>query len=111
MVTAALFDEQLRPAFDLMQHGLALVDAAADDRHRADVEAAIETLAGSGRWFSANDIRPLVPHVPPKLIAPRLEAARKAGLIRKVEQDGLPVTVPSTLRSTHGKPLQVWIGA
>lgn len=106
MTGPALFDEQLRPAFDLRDRGLVLVDRAADDDHRARVDDVIAYLAGTGQEFSANDIRPLVEGVPAKLIAPRLEAARKAGLI--VKTGGY---VPSTLKSTHGHRLALWIGA
>lgn len=79
----------------------AAAEARPDDRARVD--AAIRTLAATGKPFSANDARDL--HgVTGGVVGAAFTAARKAGLIRAVGDEG------SNSESTHGHRIYRWVG-
>jgi hypothetical protein len=83
--------------------GQAIASAAHPDE-RARVEAAIRTLAATGRPFSANSARPL--HgVSGPIVGAAFTAAAKAGLIRRVGY------VASTDPGTHAHPVAEWVAA
>ncbi len=74
---------------------------------RETVDAAIRSLAGLGRPFTADDVRALGIGDPPspKAWGARMLAASKGGVIRRVGYR------PSTRASVHGHPIAVWVGA
>ena len=83
---------------------VALRDAgqqAATDR--ALVDAAIRTLAASGREFSANEARTLHGVTGP-VVGAAFTAARKAGLIRAIG------FTTSDEPGTHAHPVRTWLG-
>lgn len=84
--------------------------AAAEDADRDGwdtkvIDQAIRALIDTGRPFSANDLRQLLPDVRQPLIGARVRAAGTRGDTRRVGY------VPSTLESTHGHPIAVWVRA
>jgi hypothetical protein len=81
------------------------VNRNADQWTRDLIDQAIRTLAETGRPFSANSLRPLLPDVPGALMGARFMAAARRGQIRKVG------TEPSTDPGTHGHDIKVWIKA
>lgn len=83
---------------------MALVEAASDEMARAVVDQAITLYAASGRPFSANSLRDLLPDVRPALLGARFYAAARRGLIRRIGYE------QSTLRSTRRHPIAVWVG-
>ena len=86
--------------------GQARANAATSADHKAQIDAAILAAAQSGREFSANDIRDKFPGITGAVVGGRFTAAANAGLIRDTGK-----RVPSTLPSTHGHEVRVWIGA
>jgi len=72
--------------------------------NRRLIDQAIGVFAGTGRPFSANDLRPLLPDVPGPLMGARFAAAQLAGRIR------FRGHARSTKPNTHGKPVTLWIG-
>lgn len=74
----------------------------ADAWDRAVIDQCIEAFVRQGRPFSVNDMRPLLPEVRYPLIGGRLQAAQRAGLIRRVG------FTPSTLPSTHNAMVRVY---
>lgn len=113
--TAVLFDDQLQPTYDvdglhagrvLQQRGMRLVEDASTDEQRAAIDTVIAEWARSGRCFSLNDLRDELPTTRPALRGARVMAAARHGLIRKTDE-----RVPSTLPSTRGHELPVWVGA
>jgi hypothetical protein len=83
--------------------GQAIVSAAHPD-DRSKVEAAIRTLAATGKPFSSNDCRPL--HgVSGPVVGAAFTAAAKAGLIRRIGY------VASTEPGTHAHPVAEWVAA
>lgn len=108
-----LLDEQLQPTTDglaegrrLADHGMAIVEAASTEQQRIHVDQVISDWARSGREWSLNDLRPQLPDVRPALVGARVMHASKTGLIRHTGE-----YVPSTLRSTRGHRIAVWVGA
>lgn len=85
--------------------GVALVEGASDDWARAVVDQAIRAAAESGRSFSANDLRDLLPAERSGLIGARFLAAAKAGRIIRVGY------TPATHAAGHGRPVAVWAQA
>lgn len=80
-------------------------DADRDGWDTAVIDRAITHLAESGRRFSANDLRQLLPEVRQPLIGARVRAAAQRRQIRRVG------CTASTLPSTHAHPIAVWVGA
>lgn len=86
--------------------GMALAqEADRDGWDKKTIDQAIHAFAGTGRPFSANDLRPLLPEVRSALMGARLYAASIRGLIRKCGQE------TSTKKNTHAKPVARWITA
>lgn len=84
--------------------GIAMAEEAdRDGWDRKVISQAISAFAGTGRIFTANDIRPLLPEVRSALIGGQFIAAARRGQIRVCGQD------PSTKKNTHGKPVARWI--
>lgn len=71
---------------------------------RKVIDQAIDAFARTGRPFSSNDIRPLLPEVRSSLIGARFMAASVQGRIRRI---GLE---PSTKKNTHAKDVSRWVG-
>jgi hypothetical protein len=80
------------------------IATAAHPSERAKVDAAIRTLAATGREFSSNNARPL--HgVSGPVVGAAFTAAAKSGLIRRVGYEA------STDPRTHAHPVATWIGS
>jgi len=79
------------------------IATAAHPNERAKVEAAIRTLAATGRPFSANDARK-IHGVKGGVVGAAFSALRKAGVIRAVGDE------TSTDEGTHGHRIYQWIG-
>lgn len=91
----------------LKTHGQHQAESAADPRVIAAIDAAIARHAKSGLRFSANTIRDEFPTTSSRgLVGARVDAARKRGELIATDQ-----RVRSTLLSTRGAWLTVWIGA
>lgn len=90
----------------LRDQGIALTEQAADPRLILMVDDKIAELNASGRTWSANDLRDLLPVVAGPLVGARVRAAamRKPPEMVRVGYE------PSTLRSTHAHPIAVWRG-
>jgi len=69
------------------------------------IDQAIAAMTATGRPFSANDFRILLPDVHQPLIGKRVKAASMRGETRRVGY------VPSNLESTHRHPIAVWVRA
>lgn len=85
--------------------GIARVTTHADEADRDDVEEAIDRLAATGRPFTADDVRELIPPVDqPNLIGACFRAASTRGEIVKLgyRQSAAP--------SRHANPNTVWRG-
>lgn len=93
-------------AEQLRDEGMAqATQADRDGWDAAVIDQAITHLAESGRRFSANDLRQLLPEVRQPLIGARVRAAAQRRQIRRVDYTA------STLPSTHAHPIAVWVGA
>lgn len=91
----------------LKEHGQHQAEAAADMRVVAHIDNIIRIFAERGVEFSANDIRRFFPTVTSRgLVGARVDAARKRGELRATDR-----RVRSTLLSTRGAWLTVWVGA
>ncbi len=97
--------EQLTLAEALRDEGMTRTTDAADAQDVAVIDQAIAHLNTSGRAWSANDLRDLLPHVRQPLIGARV---RSAALRKEMHRVGY---VPSTLPSTHAHPIALWRGA
>lgn len=97
--------DDLTPAREARDEGLARVEQAGDDWDRRRIDQAITHLASQGRPFSANDARPLVEGVRSALIGARFLAAAKRGQIVKLGY------VTSTDPGTHSHPIAMWVAA
>jgi len=104
-------DVRPSPADDLAEgrrrrdEGMALTEEAdVFGRDKAVIDQAIAHLCEQQVRFSANDLRELLPHVRQPLIGARVRANARAGLMRHVDY------TPSTLPSTHGHDIKVWLG-
>lgn len=78
--------------------------ATPDDKERID--RAIARWAATGREFSANDLRSEFAGVSGPVVGGRFNAAARRGLIRDTGR-----RVPSTLASTNGHEVRLWVGA
>jgi hypothetical protein len=97
---------QLDLAWALRDEGMARVTEASDAQDIAVVDQAIETFVQSGRPFSANDVRPLLPPLRSNnLVGARFSAFRTRKQIVRVGY------TPSTDPGTHGHPVAVWQAA
>ena len=87
--------------------GMAEAENAADPRLVLAIDKVIAEAIASGEPFSANSIRQQMPTVRSGLIGSRVHAAtlRKEPRLEKVGEE------PSTLRSTHAKPVGIWRAA
>lgn len=86
--------------------GIARVEAASDDQDRAVIDQAIAVFAATGRPFSANQVRPVLPAIRSRrLIGARFLSAAKRGRIVRVGY------VASTDPRTHSHPVAVWRGS
>ena len=94
-------------ATHLRDTGMAAVEAAADPRVIAIIDKHIADMNASGRPWSANDLRDRLPTCDHHLIGARVRAA---AMRRPLEQERVGY-VPSSLPSTHGHPIAVWLGA
>lgn len=94
----------------LRDQGMELATCAADSRVVAIIDEKIHAAIDSGRRFSANTIRDSLPTVTSQgLVGGRI----RSYATKRV--DGNPVMKrvgyePSTLASTHGHPIAVWLG-
>lgn len=101
-----MIGEQLELGQALRDEALQQVEDASDEWQRAVVDQAIAAAARTGRQFSANDVRPLLPAgVRPALVGARFMAASRRRAIVKVGW------VPSTDPGTHAHPVALWQGA
>lgn len=82
--------------------GVAVVEAASDDQGRAVVDQAIRVHAQSGRPFSVNDFRDLLPAERANLLGARVLAAAKRREIVRVGYE------PATHAAGHGRPIALW---
>ena len=91
---------------DLAQEGMDAATNAADSRVVAIIDSLIALENASGREWSANTIRDQLPTCSPGLVGARVKAAsmRRPREMRRVGW------VASTLPSTHGKPIGVYVG-
>lgn len=101
--------QQLADASEARDEGMATAEHAADPRIILAIDAEIEKANASGQPWSANTIRDRLPVSHSGLVGNRVRAA----MMRRT--DGRPEMVwideePSTLRSTHKKPIAVWLG-
>lgn len=87
--------------------GMQQAEDASDDWEKSIIDQAILACARTGRPFSANSVRPLLPPgVRTSLIGSRFRTLAGRGLIRDTER-----TERTTDKGTHGKKLPLWIGA
>jgi hypothetical protein len=82
----------------------ALACVSAGEWDSAVIDQAIRFFAASGRRFSANEVRPLLPEVRRAAIGVRFMAASRRGVIRRVG------STPSTDPGTHAHRIAVWEG-
>lgn len=89
------------------QRGMERAEHAATHAWKHAWDVAIESLAASGRRFTADDVREIAgdPTDHPNAAGSRFLRASKRGLIRKVAYR------PSDRESLHGHNVAVWIGA
>lgn len=85
---------------------LAQATNAADPRLVLMVDAAIAEANASGQPWSANDIRDRLPVVASGLVGARVKAAS----MRRPTEMVAVGSEPSTLRTTHAKPVTRWVG-
>lgn len=103
----ALQVESVRAAELLRDVALDGVHERSDEWAKRAVHDAIVAAAASGRPFSANDLRGVLPPgIPGPLIGACFRRAASAGLIRKTDR-----RVPSTDPGTHAHEIAVWEGA
>lgn len=101
--TPAALIAEARAARD---EGMALAQVADEERGSWDskvIDQAIRAFAETGRPFSMNDIRPLLPEVRGALIGVRFNHASRRGYVRKVG------STPSLKKNTHAKDIAVWV--
>lgn len=91
----------------LRDQGMAATEQAADPRLILMIDEQIASLNASGKTWSANDLRDLLPVVAGPLIGTRVRAAATR---RPVEMEPVGY-VASSLLSTHAHPIRVWRGA
>ena len=93
----------VKAAFDLFERAVQ-EDERTDAIDKRVIDAVIDHHASLGIPFSANSMRDDLPAVRQALVSRRLIAAQNAGVCRKVGY------TPSTLASTHGAVVAVYIG-
>ena len=101
--------EQVADAVAARDEGIETAQYAADPRIIVAIDTAIANANKAGLPWSANDIRDQLPVSHRGLVGSRVRAA----MMRR--HDGRPEMVwvgeePSTLRSTHAKPIARWLG-
>lgn len=97
-------DTRIAEAEAARDQGMDAATNAADMRLVLAVDKVIAEAIESGEPFSSNTIRDRMPTVRPGLIGARIKAAsmRKEPALVKVGEE------PSTLKSTHAKPVARW---
>lgn len=85
--------------------GITAANTAAPEDVKARIDAAIKRWAAKGVEFSANDLRSEF-EVTGAVVGGRFNVAARAGLIVDTGK-----RVASTLGSTHGHEVRVWVGA
>lgn len=90
----------------LRDEGMAAVENASDPRVMLAIDAAIARANASGRPWSANDIRDELPVSHANLVGARVRAAA----MRRPRQQVRVGYEPSTLPSTRGAMVAVWVG-
>lgn len=100
-------DTRVLEARAARDEGCQIASDAADVRLVLTVDQVIADAIATGEPFSANSIRDRMPTVRPGLIGSRVHAAtlRKEPRLERVGEE------PSTLRSTHAKPIGIWRAA
>ena len=103
-MTATPIYQAVREAVAARDEGMDAATNAADMRIVLAVDKVIADAIESGEPFSSNSIRHRMPTVRPGLIGARIKAAsmRKEPRLVRVGEE------PSTLKSTHAKPVAVW---
>lgn len=93
-------------ASHLRDAGMAAATNAADPRHIIAIDAAIDRANASRQPWSANDIRQQFPVTHSGLVGARVRAAaaRRPRQMVKVGYEA------STLPTTHGVEVMVWVG-
>ena len=86
--------------------GMATATHAADPRLVLMIDDLIAEHNATGKPWSANDIRDLVPAVGQGLVGARVKSAS----MRKDSGMAFVGWTRSSLRSTHAKPIAVWRG-
>lgn len=97
-------DSRIAAAEAARDQGMTTATNAADARLVLTVDKVIAEAIESGQPFSSNTIRDRMPTVRPGLIGARIKAAsmRKEPRLVCVGEE------PSTLKSTHAKPVKRW---
>lgn len=104
--TEAAQGDLLELAEQLRDEGMAqATEADRDGWDAKTIDQAIDHFAKSGRPFSANTLRDLLPEVRQPLIGIRIRAASARGQIVRTG------STPSTLPSTHAHHIGVYTGA
>ncbi len=88
----------------LRDAGMAQTTNAADPQDIAVIDQAIAELNKSGREWSANDLRELLPHVRQPLIGARVRSAAMRKLMVRVGY------IKSTLPASHSDVVSLWRG-
>lgn len=100
--------DDLTPARTARDEGLARVEAASSEWEKAVIDQAIVAMAETGKPFSANDFRDLLPEIRTR----KLIGQRCRDLAQKKDAPIIAVgEVTSTDKGTHAKPIKVYIGA
>lgn len=105
--TAPVTDaEAVEAAEQARDEGMEAATNAADPRVILTIDKLIAKANASGKRWSANDIRKQLPVSSQGLVGARVRAASMRRPIEMVQVD----VTPSTLKSTHKKPIAVWVG-
>lgn len=97
-------DTHVAEAIAAGERGMEAATDHADARLVLAVDKVIAEAIEAGEPFSSNTIRDRMPTVRPGLVGARIKAAsmRSEPRLVKVGEE------PSTLRSTHAKPVGIW---
>lgn len=93
---------RLDPSVIARDEAIAVVEDAADDWSRKVIDQAIRSIGQTSGHVTSNDLRDVLPAVPPNLLGPRLLAAAKRGLL---VEDG---TVRATHVAGHARRIVNW---
>lgn len=106
-MTATPIYQAVREAVAARDAGMNAAEVHADPRLVITIDAKIAEAIESGEVWSANTIRDSLPVVCSGLVGQRVKAAsmRKEPKLEKVGEE------PSTLKSTHAKPIARWVVA